>query len=274
MTTFYSHSKQYGDGTVYGSKQLIDHTLAVTDKALQSFHEHVTMQTNLPLADVLRLVGLYHDLGKYTTHFQNYLLKTGSFDQELKQHAKFGGFTLYQKYRLQGFDTLALWAAYLIIHHHKSLTDINDLKGYVVEESKDEFIFNQQAKTILPALAQISNELSEQYLADYIKYPDRTLIKAIREIAKKPDIQNYFLINYLFSLLIESDKLDASETVLYTRQPLLSTLVDQRIAPVSFKPRPQLNWQSLTRMSYGTMFVVRSCNSWSEPIFSKNGCLR
>lgn len=238
MTTFYSHSKQNSDGSTYGSKQLVDHTLAVTDKALQSFHKHVTMQTNQPLTDVLRLVGLYHDLGKYTTHFQNYLLKTGTFDQELKQHAKFGGFTLYQKYRLQGFDTLALWAAYLIIHHHKSLTDINDLKGFVVEESKDEFIFNQQAKTVFPGLAQISNELGEQDLVNYIKYPDKTLIKAIREIAKKPDIQNYFLINYLFSLLIESDKLDASETVLYTRQPLSSTLVDKRIAPVAFEPRP------------------------------------
>ena len=237
MTTFYSHSKQHEDGTIYGSKYLVDHTMAVTDKALRSFHKHVTMQTNLPLTDVLRLVGVYHDLGKYTTHFQNYLLKTGPFDQELKQHAKFGGFTLYQKYRLQGFDTLALWAAYLIIHHHKSLTDINDLKGYVVEESKDEFIFNQQAKTIVPVLNQLSDELIEPDLGDYIKYPDKILVKIIRDLAQKPDIQNYFLINYLFSLLIESDKLDASETNIYTRQPLSSTLVDQRIAPVIFQPK-------------------------------------
>ena len=237
MTTFYSHSKQDLDGTTYGSKHLVDHTLAVTDKALRSFHEHVTMQTNLPLTDVLRLVGLYHDLGKYTTHFQNYLLKSGAFDQELKQHAKFGGFALYQKYSSLGFDTLALWAAYLIIHHHKSLTDINDLKGYAVDESNDAYIFTEQAKTVHPALGQIAAELNEPDLSNYIRYPDKKLIKVIRELERKPDIQNYFLINYLFSLLIESDKIDASETTLYTRQPLSPTLVDLRLAPVSFQPR-------------------------------------
>ena len=235
MTNFYSHSKQNPDGTTYGSKLLINHTMAVTDKALRSFHDHVTMQTNLPLVDVLRLVGLYHDLGKYTTHFQNYLLKIGSFEQELKQHAKFGGFTLYQKYSSLGHDNVALWAAYLIIHHHKSLTDINDLKGYVVDDSTDEYIFNQQLKTIQPALEQIGVELNEPALESYLKYPDKKLIKVIRDLERKPDIQNYFLINYLFSLLIESDKLDASDTTLYTRKPISSTLVDQRLSPVSFQ---------------------------------------
>ena len=245
MTIFYSHSKQNPDGTTYGSKHLINHTMTVTDKALRSFHKHVTIQTNLPLVDVLRLVGLYHDLGKYTTHFQNYLLKTGSFDQELKQHAKFGGFTLYQKYRSLGHDNVALWAAYLIIHHHKSLTDINDLKGYVVEDSTDEYIFNQQLKTIQPALEQIGVELNEPELEGYIKYPDKKLIKVIRDLERKPDIQNYFLINYLFSLLIESDKLDASDTTLYIRKSISSTLVDQRLKPVSFQPYTPIELKEL-----------------------------
>ncbi|RCR70545.1 CRISPR-associated helicase Cas3' [Larkinella punicea] len=236
MTIFYSHSKQNPDGTTYGSKHLVDHTMAVTDKALRSFHTHVTMQTNLPLTDVLRLVGLYHDLGKYTTHFQNYLLKSGEFNQELKQHAKFGGFALYQKYHSLGLDNVALWAAYLIIHHHKSLTDINDLKGYAVEDSTEEYIFNQQAKTIQSALEQIAVELNEPALESYLKYPDKKLIKTVRDLERKPNIQNYFLISYLFSLLIESDKLDASDTTIYTRKPLSSTLVDLRLQPVLFQP--------------------------------------
>ncbi|GAA4421237.1 CRISPR-associated helicase/endonuclease Cas3 [Nibrella viscosa] len=235
MTTFYSHSKQHSDGTVFGSKRLADHTKAVTEKALQSFYKNVTLYTSAPLTELLRLVGMYHDLGKYTTHFQNYLLQTGDFDQELKQHAKFGGFALYQKYCSLGFERLALWAAYLIIHHHKSLTDINDLKSFVVEDSNDENIFNKQAKTIYSALSQISTELGEPDLASYINYPDKKLIRIVRELERKPDIANYFLINYLFSLLIESDKIDASETTLYARKALSATLVDQRIPAVPFQ---------------------------------------
>ena len=237
MTTFYSHSKQQPNGTQAGSKLLANHTKAVTNNALRSFHKLVSMQTDQPLTDVIRLVGLYHDLGKYTTHFQNYLVKKEPYDRELKQHAKFGGFTLYQKYCSMGFDTVALWAAYLIIHHHKSLTNINDLKEFVVDYSNDEDIFNKQAKTLTGSLEQIATELGESALADYIKYPDKKLRKLIRDLERKPDIQNYFLINYLFSLLIESDKLDASETELYTRQPLSPTLVDLRIKPVSFQNR-------------------------------------
>ena len=235
MTTFYSHSKQHPDGSTYGSKHLIVHTNAVTDNALRSFHKHVTMQTDQPLVDILRLVGLFHDLGKYTTHFQNYLLKSGTFDQELKQHAKFGGFALCQKYRSLGLDNVALWAAYLIIHHHKSLSDINYLKAYVVDESKDEYIFKQQAKTIQAALGQISIDLNEPDIESYLTYPDKKLIKVIRDLERKPDIQNYFLINYLFSLLIESDKLDASETTIYARGPISPTLVDQRLKPIAFQ---------------------------------------
>ena len=237
MTTFYSHSKQQPNGTQEGSRLLTNHTKAVTENALRSFHKLVSIQTDQPLTDVVRLVGLYHDLGKYTTHFQNYLVKKEPYDRELKQHAKFGGFTLYQKYCSMGFDTVALWAAYLIIHHHKSLTNINDLKEFVVDYSNDEDIFNKQAKTLTGSLEQIAAELGESALADYIKYPDKKLRKLIRDLERKPDIQNYFLINYLFSLLIESDKLDASETELYSRQPLSPTLVDLRIKPVSFQNR-------------------------------------
>ena len=236
MTTFYSHSRTNPDGVVQGSKLLQVHTQGVTDKAVCSLHSHLNISTDLPLQEVVRLVCLYHDLGKYTTHFQHYLLKSGTFDQELKQHAKFGAFTLYQKLRAEGFDQLALWALYLIVHHHKSLTNIVDMREYAEAYCNDEDIFLKQLATIKPNLATLIAKTGEDGLENWLQYPDRMLRKLVKEPSERsPAIGNYFLINYLFSLLIEADKLDASDTVFYKRVALPATLVDNRLGVGSFR---------------------------------------
>jgi len=84
-------------------------------------------------------------------------------------------------------------------------------------------------------LTQISTEIGESNLVDFIQYPDKEFNKAIFALNKKPQIENYFLINYLFSLLIEADKLDASNTVMYNKVPLPSLLVEKRIGEASFQ---------------------------------------
>jgi CRISPR-associated endonuclease/helicase Cas3 len=95
---FYSHSKKDEYGSVRGSKLLTTHIDGVLNKALLRLNKGIdfgTKENDLDLAECLTLIIKLHDLGKYTTFFQNYLLNTGPIDQTLKQHARIGGLVAY-----------------------------------------------------------------------------------------------------------------------------------------------------------------------------------
>ena len=94
---FFSHAKENDRGVREGSKALRDHTLGVRGKALDQFHSGLAFSIE---ADTLKLllddICILHDLGKYTAYFQHYLLGQ-NIDPNLKQHARFGAFVVYQK---------------------------------------------------------------------------------------------------------------------------------------------------------------------------------
>lgn len=229
MRTFFSHVKYDKEGKVYGSKLLREHIDGVTSRALGAFYDRLSFDTPISFRELLRLLCMYHDLGKYTSYFQNYLTKDGDYTHELKQHAKFGGFLLYQKLMAQGLDRFALLAFYIIEHHHKSLSDLEEVRNFVSEGNNDEYVFRKQVESIRPGMDIVVAETGETELNQLLAYPDknlRRLAKELTDVRRAAHIENYFLINYLFSLLIESDKLDASDTLPYTRRAVPPTLVD------------------------------------------------
>ena len=90
---FFSHSKKLEDGTIQGSKLLKHHIDGVAQKALIQFKPTVQFcYKNEDLKELLGIIIRLHDLGKYTSYFQNYLLQIEPIDNLLKQHAKFGGY--------------------------------------------------------------------------------------------------------------------------------------------------------------------------------------
>lgn len=229
MNPIYSHTK---DGI--GSKLLKCHTQGVTDKALSSFYDKIYFcDSAQELKDLLNDVCLYHDLGKYTEYFQDYLLKIKDVSPELKQHARFGSYALFEKYKEQNI-TKAFWAYYLVVNHHKSLSDITLTEFADKNDTKHlnfvEDIFPKQKKSILNKIELVKAELKEIKLEKFLNIPDGKIIRSEAKniVRQNPNIQNYFLINYLFSLLIEADKLDASETEVYNKQPIASNLVDRK----------------------------------------------
>jgi len=118
MPDFYSHAKKETNGTKVGSKLLARHTKGVRDKALQRIHDRfgfrLTEDESLYLPEVLNIICLYHDLGKYTSYFQDYLLGR-HFDQTLKQHARSGAHAILQRY---GAETILGLITYLIVKNH------------------------------------------------------------------------------------------------------------------------------------------------------------
>lgn len=228
--SYYSHSTTREDGTTVGSKLLAVHTNGVFEKAMYHWHDGIAFsvsktQIKALLGDIVR----FHDLGKYTPYFQNYLLKRPPIDQKLKQHARFGGYAAYQRWLYKGEQKLAMIALLLIYRHHSYLFRLKDLVKKL-EDGDNQKVFSEHLRSIEKTISAIEQDSKLADLKSLLVYPDlRPIRKAERVwVKKEPDIQDYYLCNYLFSLLIEGDKLDASETKVYHRKQIEADLVDRR----------------------------------------------
>ncbi|HRP33518.1 MAG TPA: CRISPR-associated helicase Cas3' [Agriterribacter sp.] len=228
---FYSHSKVNSEGEVYGSKELKAHIVGVEEKALFHLSNNVELgfskkELNELVATIVRL----HDLGKYTSFFQQYLLKKEPVNQQLKQHARIGGFTAFNL--LEQEDKKALLTFYLIFLHHSRLINFWEISAKLDQGLSD--VIREQKVDLKTSFEQIETDLGIEKLHDYIFYPEEKKIrKGFRKWeVKDTGIQDYFLINYLFSLLIEADKLDASDTTPYSLKPTAPDSVDNRFGEV------------------------------------------
>lgn len=240
---FYSHSKTDSNGNTVGSKTLKEHTTGVLQKALQAHVENLNFGIDQDkLNKLIKTTALFHDFGKFTTFFQNYLLKKET-DRELKQHARIGGITAFNT--LHEIDKkLSLIGMYVIFRHHTQLCDILDFPK-VFDENLNR-IFRAQVNDLKDNLTHIEEILNVSEINKYLTYPDEREIRRNFKIwaKRKPNIKDYYLINYVFSLLIEADKLDASGTNQYSIQDIDESLVDKRFKKA--KLNLQTNLKSLT----------------------------
>lgn len=226
---YFSHSKKLDDGTLRGSKLLVDHINGVGEIAQDQFNRAVRFNyPDTELKNLLKDIVDFHDLGKYTDYFQNYLLQNEPIDSKLKQHARFGGYAAYHK--LQENEKKALVTLVLIFSHHGNLNSFDNFSGLL--DTHAERVFEEQKKNLQGKLDQIEEELKISNLSEILHFPDsRQIRKAFKIwVKKKQNIEDYFLINYLFSLLIEADKLDASDTPLYSLKAIKEDWVDKRFS--------------------------------------------
>lgn len=248
MKDFFSHAGEF-KGRMIKPKFLRVHTTEVTQKALNQLSPSA-FDPDLRMR--MRQIGLYHDLGKYTPFFQAYLLKSGKIDRVLKQHAKFGAFTLCQKIIHQGGTAAdAMLAFYIILHHHADLSDFDEIKTLAHPTGKDADVFHKQLKGLAADIPQIAAEMEEGDLAQWLLFPkEGDYDHAFRKfyLPSKLDIRYYFQINYLFSLLIEADKLDASETRVHVRKKLDPLLVEQFLAGSKNELRNRVRRNVIARM--------------------------
>lgn len=225
---YYSHSKLNENGVTKGSKELRIHVNGVKEKALFHLAKGLSLGYNdEELKELVEIIVNFHDLGKYTSYFQNYLLKQDPVDYYLKRHAQLGGFVAYNY--LEGIDEKkALLALYLIFLHHSPLIDILEISSKLGDDL--ERIITKQKENLLQALPLMEIELGIDKLQNLIFYTEEKKIrKGFKYWSKKyASIQDYYLINYLFSLLIEGDKLDASDTLPYQLKPIKPSSVDDR----------------------------------------------
>src|SRR5690554_5805700 len=198
---FYSHSKENKKGEIFGSKELKVHINGVKEKALFHFANNVQLGfSDEELKELVKITANLHDLGKYTSYFQNYLLKKEPIDQELKQHARIGGFTAFNLLEKEEKKTLLVF--YLIFLHHSQLTSFSEVSTKLELRLND--IIDKQQENLRPHFKHIQEDLKIDQLCENIFYSNERKIRRGFKIwqKKQATIQDYFLINYLFSLLI------------------------------------------------------------------------
>ena len=249
-----------------GSRLLSEHTSGVFNVAVANYYPGVDFGPapgegwRPLLGEVLRL----HDLGKLTPYFQAHLLGAkpnvppGSDAALLRGHTHFGALQAYARLRDRG-ELAAYLVAYLIAHHHRSLSQPSSADDPLLLVDEDDYdrrarITEEQADA-LPAIGKARRALSvpdlEIHRRPLPEHKDACDLAAVaedwRSRSKKRrrggarGLSTFFATNYLFSLLVEADKLDASGTPAYQRRGSRAQRVDAYVeglvgAPVPLPP--------------------------------------
>ncbi len=237
---FFSHGEENENKEFIPTKRLIHHLQRVTERMTQN----VSANTGFTKLDAVKLkvitqyAGMLHDFGKYTTFFQEYLRGNQSHGT-LKNHALISGllaFNFFKNYHPDPKDPqkiIPYFLYYCIRSHHGSLKN-------VLQEPMCSFEWVsllQDLQLQKANIAQNISQIQQEYRIEginidlsFIEFPEKE-IKFIPNWlqTRLASIENYFQILYLFSLLIEADKIDASKTNCYLTQPLPGNAVNHFI---------------------------------------------
>ncbi|ETR68461.1 MAG: hypothetical protein OMM_04547 [Candidatus Magnetoglobus multicellularis str. Araruama] len=204
------------------AKTLKDHLTTVADKSRRQIMRmklNLSLITSVELADLSYLIGLFHDFGKLSTFFQNYINQQGS-RSALTHHSLISAFVCFHV--LESLYPEDVWPmiGYLIIKRHHGNLETLDTETIpavknifvqlndILDNASDE-IQHIYMGTI-PNISEILSTISFDRYADIIDdIPDR-LEDLLDEFNSCAAIELFFIVNLLFSVLIDSDKKDAA----------------------------------------------------------------
>lgn len=175
------------------------------------------------LVEFVRWMGLLHDFGKYTPFFQDFLLN--GTESHLKSHAHISACFLYRLFIKLLDGKMAdqekyIWAflGYLVVRHHHGSLKLSHLFSSV--DMWD--VLQRQATSLLQHREEVLQDIAVGERLDANMYDDCLNIEALKRDRKffyyMPQYltnrwkneQWYFILIYLFSLLIDADKLDSA----------------------------------------------------------------
>jgi len=193
-------------------------------------------------SEIAYLIGIAHDFAKATTYFQDVLEKriTKTENAHHGMLSSIFGYYLVSEYikskKLDDFNEIPLVAWIVILKHHGN---IQDLLGREVEKLKDLDIVETQIEDIkrnsVEELKEIYEDISsinvdlEGFFGKFGEMVKKIELEGESLVFSK-NIDNYFLILFFYSILLDADKLDASgigiESLL-RRRDIPSDLIDR-----------------------------------------------
>jgi len=219
------------------NKKLDTHLLNVANNSKNIFKD-LCIENNNFYANISFLIGLSHDFAKCTSFFQEYL-----FNHKVSEKAYHGflsaifGYYVVDNYLTKNNIDVSInypIIAYICIkHHHGNLIDVYskigddyhkiiDIPSYVTEQIKD--IKINSLKNFRDFYLKYNISIDD-FLKDFESIT-KTIKLDLKKFSREKSIENYLLLLEFFSVLIDSDKLDASYTEVFPRREIDSGIVD------------------------------------------------
>ena len=233
--SYYSNLKSHPN------KRLDEHLLNVAENC-ENFCKNLSIKDKNLYTQISFFIGLSHDFAKSTSFFQKYLLNGEK--SKYRYHgflsAVFGYYVIKNYLKENNIShelDLSVLSYLVIVKHHGDLSNVSGSNGEWYKVSSNDASFGgKQLKDIEKNVENDNGyDLRKFYsnynirLNDFIKEYD-SLIKEIsyklEDLSFEENIENYFTLIFLYSLLIDSDKVDASETELFKRPNIPSNIVD------------------------------------------------
>ncbi|NOX36858.1 MAG: CRISPR-associated helicase Cas3' [Calditrichaeota bacterium] len=200
-----------------------DHVQQVAKYAV-TFAQSLPESASHPLpfdifVDLCRRIALFHDLGKTTSFFQNYIRQENPVKTEKTQHALLSAVVAYWEIenwlKTSGFvnpppEIMAFLAFLVIRYHHGDLHSPNRsyairLQSELLQEQWRNIERKQLQKFWDASKLSLPLEVIDQRISSLPKSfkPQRPIAHFFR---KRNDLDFFFLTNTLYSILIDSDK--------------------------------------------------------------------
>jgi len=203
-------------------KPLTEHLYNVALNSLNAVDNHSLNLSFINLSLLKRLsfiIGLFHDFGKATTWFQNYI-RGQSKASVLTRHSLVSAIICYHAVLYELKDPLYAYIAFqVVLRHHGDLSSFDMSSTFNPQDFK-------LAKNQLNNILYNSYDSLELFYKSYnisihfIQILDLSDLEEVivnsyeivSEIAEndKRSLEIFFTVNYLFSLLIDFDKMDAA----------------------------------------------------------------
>lgn len=180
----------------------------------ESFSEHDIRQLN-------KLNLLTHDLGKATSYFQDYIRNLDDNTQkndERKRHGLLSGVLSFKIVNAVMKNEILAFLSYMVVSkHHGELDDFTNFISVISGDEKNKTLLKLQFESIDKGKLQevitrlgidfdILSYTVDEFENDIDYITSRKVRKKVKELM---GFEIFLLIDYLFSLLIFSDKLEA-----------------------------------------------------------------
>lgn len=252
MKTYFSHY----DKKSRERKRLETHLVEVAGAAQNNVPTflHFDVINNKQVQKILELHGLFHDLGKYTDYFQDYLVHDQRSNYQ--NHSHISAMILYC-FMKEGFvdidvddktNDILFFLCYVIIRrHHNSLSV--DMLFNLENVPRMRAELNMQIKNLLEKQEVLAKmyTLNEQEIRHLLLkvgevFEDKKFRRSAKRIAMNHAHERwYFFMIYCFSQLVDKDKLSAADLTQRSRVLLKPQFVSDYIRLKSQGQRSNMN---------------------------------